>query len=150
MKLTIVNQTSEKLNTKRLNKTLALVVSALQKKRLRLKSKLVTNEEIVFVFLTPLKMQKINSQFRGKNKPTDVLSFASEDPTAIGELLFCTAVLKKQAKEQKHSADHELAYMMIHGILHLLGYDHEISTEEEKVMLKIQDDCFAQVRHLLS
>lgn len=150
MKLTIVNQTSEKLNTKRLNKTLALVVGALQKKRLRLKNKLVSKEEIVFVFLTPLKMQKINSQFRGKNKPTDVLSFASEDPSAMGELLFCNAVLKKQAKVQKHSADFELAYMMIHGILHLLGYDHEISTKEEKVMLKIQDDCFAQVRHLLS
>ena len=150
MKLTIVNQTSEKLNTKRLNKMLGFILDSLKKKRLRQKVKLTLSTEIIFVFLNPKSMRKINLQFRGKDKPTDVLSFASADKSTLGELLFCTSVLKKQAKEQKHSFELELTYMMIHGILHLLGYDHEISDSEHALMFDIQNSCFTQVRHLLS
>lgn len=150
MKLTIVNQTSEKLNTQRLNKTLGLILNNLKKKRLRQKVKLTLNKEIIFVFLKPMSMKKINLQFRGKDKPTDVLSFTSADNATLGELLFCTSVLKKQAKEQNHSFESELTYMMIHGILHLLGYDHEISDSEHALMFEIQNSCFTQVRHLLS
>lgn len=153
MKLTIVNQTSEKLNTKwlkQLNRTLGFVLNSFEKKRLRQKAKLFSKTEIIFVFLSPAAMKKINSKYRGKNKPTDVLSFTSEDKATLGELLFCNSVLRKQAKEQKHSLELELTYMMIHGILHLLGYDHEISDSEQVLMYRIQNSCFTQVRHLLS
>ncbi len=150
MKITFVNQTSEKLNTKRLNKALSFIVSDLKKKRLRHRAKLSLKTEIIFVFLRPLAMKKINHQYRGKNKSTDVLSFTSEDKSTLGELLFCNTVLRKQAKQQHHSFELELTCMMIHGILHLLGYDHEISDSEHALMFRIQNSCFTQVRHLLS
>ena len=150
MKLTIVNQTSEKLNTKRLNRALDFIINELKNKRLRRQEELSLKTEIIFVFLLPSAMKKINNQYRGKNKSTDVLSFTSEDKATLGELLFCNAVLRKQAKEQKHSLELELTYMMIHGILHLLGYDHEISDSEQVLMYRIQNSCFTQVRHLLS
>ncbi len=150
MKLTVVNQTSEKLNTKRINKTLGFILNYLKQKRIRQQKLLSLSKEITFVFLTPLQMQKINLQFRGKDKPTDVLSFSSAESSVLGELLFCTSMLKKQAKDQAHSLELELCYMMIHGILHLLGYDHEVSLKEEKQMFRIQNSCFAHVCHLLS
>lgn len=150
MKLTIVNQTAAKINQKRLAKLLALVIRSLKPKRLRNKKKLLSCEEIVFVFLTARQMQKINLQYRGKDKATDVLSFQSQDTTSIGELLFCLPVLKKQAKEHKQSVEDELTLMMIHGVLHLLGYDHEVSAAEDAIMFQLQNFCVAQVRHQLS
>ncbi len=150
MKLTVVNQTTAKINRRRLTKTLAMVIRSLKSKRLRNKKRLSLCQEIVFVFLTSRQMQKINLQYRGKNKPTDVLSFGSQGTIALGELLFCLPVLKKQAKDHQQSVDDELTLMMIHGILHLLGYDHEVSAAENAIMFQIQDFCVAQVRHQLS
>jgi probable rRNA maturation factor len=147
MKITLVNQTADKINPKRLNRALAAIIDDLQKKTLRQKKLFTVVQEITFVFITSPEMKALNKQYRNKNKPTDVLSFAPTDPESLGELLFCMPVLKKQAKEQKHSLDHELLYMMIHGILHLLGYDHELSKAEEKLMFRLQDSCFEHVRH---
>ena len=90
-------------------------------------------------------MKKINSQFRGKNRPTDVLSFESADPNSMGELLFCVDVLKIQARAQNHSLEQEFLYMLVHGLLHLLGYDHELSKKEEMHMFRLQDQCFRQL-----
>ncbi|MFZ3231375.1 MAG: rRNA maturation RNase YbeY [Pseudobdellovibrio sp.] len=148
MKITVVNQTQDKLNAKRLDKALESIIVILLKKKLRSKQNLIAKKEITFVFLSSQSMREINLQFRKKNKPTDVLSFLSEDPESLGELLFCLPVLKKQAKLQKHSLDRELLYMMIHGVLHLLGYDHEVSKKEHKIMFQIQDSCFEHVGHL--
>lgn len=148
MKITVVNQTDDKINSKRLQNALSEVLASLQQKKLRNKKNLTAKKEITFVFLPADQMKAINTQYRGKKKPTDVLSFASVEEDSLGELLFCLPVLKKQAKAQKHSLDHELLYMMIHGVLHLLGYDHELSKSEEKLMFQIQDSCFEHVRHL--
>lgn len=90
-------------------------------------------------------MKKINLQFRNKNKPTDILSFQSEDINSLGELVLCIDVLKAQAKKQRHSLDAEVAYMLIHGILHLLGYDHEASAAEERRMFRLQDKGFSEL-----
>lgn len=151
MKITFVNQTRLKItNAKRLSRILNRIITILASKKLRHKKMLKQKKEIIFVFLTPMQMKKINSQFRGKNNPTDILSFTSSDRICLGELLFCLPVLKKQAKEQNHTIEAELAYMIIHGVLHLLGYDHEISEGEQTIMFDLQDSCFAQVRHLLS
>ena len=87
-------------------------------------------------------MKNINRQFRKKNKPTDILSFQSADPNSLGELLLCTDVLKEQAVRHGHLFSDEVMYMLIHGLLHLLGYDHEASPKEEKLMFRLQDKCF--------
>jgi probable rRNA maturation factor len=115
-------------------------------KKIRNRKWLESKKELTVVFLSAREMQKINKQFRGKNKPTDVLSFAAVDPSSLGELLFCSEVLKRQAKVQNHSEFAETCYMLIHGFLHLVGYDHELSAAEEKLMFRLQDNCFAELK----
>lgn len=148
MNITIVNKTQEKISQKRLHYALEMILSFLKSKKIRNKKWLLQKKEIVFIFLGKNEMQKINFKYRKKNKPTDVLSFQSGDKLTLGELVFCFSVLKKQAKEQGHSIHQELQYMMIHGLLHSLGYDHEVSKSEEKIMFRIQNLCFEQVCHL--
>lgn len=114
-------------------------------KKVRNKVMLKLKKELTIVFLSKAKMQKINKQFRKKDKPTDILSFTGQDSQSLGELILCLDILKKQAIDQKHSLKNEITYMLIHGILHLLGYDHEVSLQEEKRMFKLQDHCFAEL-----
>ncbi|MBC7419661.1 MAG: rRNA maturation RNase YbeY [Bdellovibrio sp.] len=148
MNVIVVNETKTKLNSKRINNVAHQVIEFLLAKNIRNKKILLQKKEITFVFLSANRMRKINLQFRGKDKPTDVLSFTSADPELFGELIFCLDVLKKQAREQKHSIDRELLYMMIHGCLHLLGYDHELSKLEEKRMFALQDQGFEQLSYI--
>lgn len=148
MKLILVNQSKElkkKLSQKRLEAFFKEILRHFSQAKLRNRKLLHQKKELTLVFLSAEEMKRINFQFRGKNKPTDVLSFQSEDPLALGELLFCIDVLKIQAKEQKHSVEQEFLYMLIHGLLHLLGYDHELSKNEEKLMFRLQDQCFKQL-----
>ena len=145
MKVIQVNQTAKpraSKDEKFLAGVVKKIIAELQTKKIRNRRYLRQKKELTVVFLTPAQMKKINFQFRKKNKPTDILSFQSEDPVSLGELLLCTDVLKTQAKKQNHSLNDETSYMLIHGILHLLGYDHEESLLEEKLMFKIQDQCF--------
>lgn len=148
MKITIVNPANKKINQGRLQKSFDLIIQSLLKQKIRNKKMLLQKKEIVFIFLSLQEMRRINKTYRSKDKPTDVLSFESADPETLGELALCLPVLMKQAKSQKHSVDQELQYMMIHGLLHLLGYDHELSKSEEVLMFRLQDLCFEQVCHL--
>lgn len=141
MEALVVNQSKKLTHAKKIQANLDAVIRGLSKTRVR-NQKLLKSKGITLVFLDSAQMQKINKQFRGKNKPTDVLSFAPVEPGSLGELLFCLDVLKKQAKEHEHSLEHEFLYMLIHGVLHLLGYDHELSAKEEKLMFRIQDELF--------
>lgn len=74
-------------------------------------------------------MKKLNSQYRGKDYATDVLSFGAPEPFLslgyLGELVVALPVLKAQARELRHSPETELSVLLAHGILHLLGMDHE-------------------------
>ena len=145
MKLIQVNQTKKALSAKdakSLEKVFKKIIKYFKTKKIRNGVWLGEKTELTVVFLDSVEMQRINRQFRKKNKPTDVLSFSSQDPASLGELLFCADVLKKQAAQQKHSLFAETTYMLVHGILHLLEYDHEISKKEEKLMFKLQDECF--------
>ncbi|MEZ0390648.1 MAG: rRNA maturation RNase YbeY [Pseudobdellovibrionaceae bacterium] len=99
-------------------------------------------KDLTLVFLNPIPARKLNSQYRKKNYATDVLSFSSDIPSELGELIMCPQVLQKQAQEHGHSFRAELAYMLIHGVLHLQGYDHEKSKAEAKKMFQIQDQLF--------
>ncbi|MBT4760338.1 MAG: rRNA maturation RNase YbeY [Bdellovibrionaceae bacterium] len=101
---------------------------------------------IYLVFVEKLKMQELNLQFRNMDKPTDVLSFAPSEPEFLGELVFCIDVLKLQAMENNHSIRNEFIYLLIHGLLHLLGYDHENDDDQAKEMLELQDNLFEIVR----
>ena len=90
-----------------------------------------------------------NKEYRGKDGPTDVLSFSQEEgeemegfeeeAPVLGDILISIDRARVQAHEYGVSFREEMARLAIHGILHLLGYDHEKSSEAEKVMLDIQD-----------
>jgi probable rRNA maturation factor len=85
-------------------------------------------------------LQKLNQQFRAKNYPTDVLSFpapvalAVEDAGALslGDIAISLARARAQAKEFKHTTEDELRILMLHGVLHLTGLDHETDSGEMK------------------
>ncbi|MFN5351049.1 MAG: rRNA maturation RNase YbeY [Alphaproteobacteria bacterium] len=83
------------------------------------------------------RIKGINNQFRGKNKETNVLSFSyihDESFDILGECIFSLEVIENEAREQNKSFEHHFAHMIIHGILHILGYDHERSNAEAKIM----------------
>ncbi len=82
--------------------------------------------------------QALNLQYRNKDKPTNVLSFPFEVPEGIelnllGDLVICAEIVRKEAETQKKQLNHHWAHMVIHGCLHLLGYDH-IDDDEAKEM----------------
>ncbi len=79
--------------------------------------------------------QLLNKQYRGKDKPTNVLSFPLADENlpipVLGDLVICAPVVEREAQEQKKVIEAHWAHMVVHGVLHLLGYDHENDTEAE-------------------
>jgi probable rRNA maturation factor len=91
------------------------------------------------------KMRALNNQFRYKDKTTDVLTLALYEDlrsgeefifqeVELGDIFISSPVMEKQAKEFKVSVENEFFHLMVHGFLHLLGFDHEISQAEEKLM----------------
>ncbi len=96
--------------------------------------KVVGQQDISLVFVGEKKIQEINKKYRAKNKPTDVLSFEG-----LNEIYICPQVVKKQAEELYIPYENELARVLIHGILHLKGYDHEKSEKEAGKIRKLED-----------
>jgi len=100
------------------------------------------NEEVSILLTDDADIQKLNQQFRDIDQPTDVLSFpqnAEEDPPIPGEIILGDIAVsldtaQAQAKEHDLTFEEEIILLLIHGILHLLGYDHEISEREEEKM----------------
>ncbi len=105
-------------------------------------------EKVVFdvVFVDKRTIHELNRTYRHVDRVTDVISFALEDqidiPTEIrllGDIYICVEKAQEQAEEYGHSFLRELAFLTIHGLLHLLGYDHMEKEEEEK-MFALQEE----------
>ena len=75
-------------------------------------------------------MRDLNRRFRRKNKPTDVLSFPSEEPNLAGDIAISAEIAADNAATLGHSLETELKILILHGLLHLAGYDHEIDNGE--------------------
>ena len=71
-------------------------------------------------------IQKLNREWRKIDKPTDVLSFPMDDEQLLGDLVISLDTAQRQAEERQHTARDELRVLMVHGILHLLGYDQRL------------------------
>ena len=85
--------------------------------------------------------QTLNRTYRGKDNPTNVLSFPAqitipEGPVLLGDIAICWPVVVREAKEQSKSIEHHLAHMVIHGCFHLLGYDHDNDQDAEAMEAK--------------
>jgi probable rRNA maturation factor len=85
-------------------------------------------------FVKAEEIKKLNKKFRSKNKPTDVLSFLLEEDNYAGEIIICPEEVKENAKKDKKPVNEEMMRVFIHGILHLLGYDHEKNIREAEIM----------------
>lgn len=98
--------------------------------------------------------QQLNLQYREKDKPTNVLSFPSDIPEEVlpmldafplGDLVICIPVVLQEAVEQKKTAQEHFAHLLVHGVLHLLGYDHETSDEEAEEMEGLEVEILAKL-----
>lgn len=95
---------------------------------------LVTNEEI----------RRLNKNFREIDSATDVLSFPVDEKKYLGDIFISIDKMLEQANSYEHSNEREFAFLVVHGILHLLGYDHN-NHEEEKEMFKKQDQILNKI-----
>lgn len=143
MQVLIINESKHSVPRKFIQEWMDSVVAELKKRKVLNAEK--ARRELTLVFLDKKPAQKINNEFRGRDYATDVLSFDSMDPGSFGELVICPEVLKKQAKEHKLSFQKELGYMLLHGTLHLLGYDHETNEKDAKEMFDLQDAIFERL-----
>ncbi len=93
-------------------------------------------KELTIRVVDEAESQELNGTYRGKEKPTNVLSFPFEAPehielSLLGDLVICAPVVEREASEQKKSLEAHWAHMVIHGVLHLQGYDHVNDTDAE-------------------
>ena len=113
-----------------------------------------SSAEISISFVDQNEMKYLNKEHRGIDKVTDVLSFPFTDPLewidsglplALGDIIICTDVAQEQAVEYGHSFERELGFLVVHGLLHLAGYDH-MDPEEEEHMRKAQRDILGELK----
>jgi probable rRNA maturation factor len=100
-------------------------------------------EEISLVICGEQKIKEINKKYRHKNKVTDVLSFEK-----LNEIFICLPQAKKQAKRQKRSLNYELTRLLVHGIVHLKGYDHELGEKEAAEMFNFENKILEKLKYL--
>jgi probable rRNA maturation factor len=118
--------------------------------------KVAAGVEVGVVIVGQERIKELNSKYLGENEPTDVLSFPMrpEESTAfipppdgvehLGEVIISYPQAVKQAEEHSHSVKRELAVLLVHGVLHLLGYDHG-EPDEEQVMKERESDILSYI-----
>ncbi|BDX06261.1 rRNA maturation RNase YbeY [Planctobacterium marinum] len=128
----LVASFSEWINRTLISVPKSLLVKYPQNEPLELTVRIVEEQE----------SQSLNDTYRGKDKPTNVLSFPFEQPPGLnlpllGDLVVCQSVVAQEAKQQKKDISAHWAHMLVHGTLHLLGYDH-INDQEAEEMERLE------------
>lgn len=107
----------------------------------------IKNAYLSVIFIDDEEMHAMNKEYRGIDRTTDVLSFALEDNDTyvpvirqLGDIFVSIPKMQEQAKEYGHSEKRELSFLVCHGLLHLLGYDHTKGKEEENLQFGLQDE----------
>lgn len=160
MMLLIKNFTNFKINEKflrRAEKEAIENIPAIKK---------IADLEIDLAIAGEKRMRRLNRTWRGKDRVTDVLSFGNQKPIPsnrdknpkvkfifapnnifhLGEIIVCYPSAVKQARESGHSLGKEMAVLLIHGILHLAGYNHEKSASEARKMFGLQEKIAGKIR----
>jgi probable rRNA maturation factor len=91
------------------------------------------NSDLTVMLTTNGRVQKLNAAFRGKDKPTNVLSFPAGLDDYLGDVALAYGVTAREAKEAKKALLDHTTHLIVHGVLHLLGYDHETSRQAAKM-----------------
>ena len=114
--------------------------------------------EISLTFVDDYEIQELNRDYREKDEPTDVLSFPisdklgefetdKEDDTKIlGDVVISLERARRQAEEYGHSLEREVGFLTVHSVLHILGYDHETSKEDEQAMFQKQEAVLSSLK----
>lgn len=135
-KIEVFNQTNENIDLKYIKKL----------SNFTLKKEKVTNGIVNIIMVDEDEIKKINNEYRNIDKVTDVISFALEDNEELsfefgrllGDIYICIPRMKRQALDYGHSQQREISFLTVHGLLHLLGYDHMEKADEE-IMFKEQE-----------
>jgi probable rRNA maturation factor len=114
-----------------------------------LQSDELNQAEVSVYVVDETESQQLNLQYRGKDKPTNVLSFPAEIPDEVGvpllgDLVVCAPVVEREAREQGKTLEAHWAHMLVHGTLHLLGYDH-VDDDEAEVMEALETHLITQL-----
>ncbi|MCL6446902.1 MAG: rRNA maturation RNase YbeY [Armatimonadetes bacterium] len=111
--------------------------------------------EVSVVFVDDEYIRRLNRQYRGVDSPTDVLSFAmlegeplagKEEELILGDVVVSLPAAQRQSAEYGHSLEREVAYLIVHGMLHLLGYDHQ--TAEQKQVMRAREEAVLEKLNL--
>ncbi len=112
------------------------------------------NYELGLACVDNAESQQLNHAYRTKNKPTNVLSFPAEIPEEIlplldarplGDLVICIPVVLQEAQSQQKAVLSHFYHLLVHGVLHLLGYDHELGEQEAEAMEQLEIDILAKL-----
>lgn len=128
----------------RIKKILLFLYETKNENLLEITGKNPTLQSISVIFVGEKKIKELNFKYRGKNSTTDILSFPylEKEPSGnlfLGEIIINLAKVLSQAKQYNVTGWQELDRILVHGILHLIGYDHEASTSHAKKMYKLQE-----------
>ena len=104
----------------------------------RLESRIASESEVSLVFSNDEEVQNLNQQWRKQDKPTNVLSFAANEggrpiTPILGDIILAFETIEREAREQKKGFNDHLSHLIVHGFLHLLGYDHVSDAEAEEM-----------------
>ena len=142
MSIGIFNKTEEKIDKSFVRKVVKHTLKKMEAEK----------SEVNIIFVGLEEIHEINKAYRNVDRPTDVISFALEDTEdvtvyeerVLGDIYICLDKVHEQAKEYGHTEIRERAFLIVHGLLHLLGYDHMIK-EEEKIMFGLQEEILNEM-----
>lgn len=138
----IFNKTEEKIDKKLIRKIIKYTLNKLN----------IGKSEVNIIFVGLEEIHEINKTYRGVDRPTDVISFALEEgedvfvstERILGDIYICLDKAYEQAGEYGHSITREISFLTVHGMLHLLGYDHMIESDE-KIMFGLQEEILNEL-----
>ena len=142
MSIGIFNKTEEKIDKSFVRKVVKHTLKKMEAEK----------SEVNIIFVGLEEIHEINKAYRNVDRPTDVISFALEDTEdvtvyeerVLGDIYICLDKVHEQAKEYGHTEIREMAFLIVHGLLHLLGYDHMIK-EDEKIMFGLQEEILNEM-----
>ena len=142
MSIGIFNKTEEKIDKSFVRKVVKHTLKKMEAEK----------SEVNIIFVGLEEIHEINKTYRNVDRPTDVISFALEDTEdvtvyeerVLGDIYICLDKVHEQAKEYGHTEIREMAFLIVHGLLHLVGYDHMLK-EEEKIMFGLQEEILNEM-----
>ncbi len=146
-KIEIFNETNREI--KELDEVRRVIDVAIKHQKL-------DNLEFNIIIVDNEYIHNLNREYRGIDRPTDVISFALEDNKdfvevdhrILGDIYISVDKALEQAESYGHSFKREICFLAVHGFLHLLGYDHTLSKEDEKIMFDLQDEIMLEANIL--